>query len=274
MRTSKNFFAIMAIVMMALVTVGCNNLTKITAPDQPTDQPGQTGGPATVTFSLPGDDSLQKSASILEIEADFTNGARQTLATSYIVTYWDEHWFVLYKDGVPVYNVLVNGKLVPGTAVSGGKIWFVYQFDPLRILFPGEGNYPGKNSGGLTKVKVSFQHSGLKSAKFRGDFNNWNWVNMTKSSDSTWVSPDSVSILADPTVNKIQFLVSDQTGNERFEPRRAFVNGVLLRKGQVDRNSDNSIKTLDLLFSKNRSTGAILNPGNEDLYAASVNFGG
>ncbi len=212
------------------------------------------------------EDGLGKSTSVLEIMASFTGGRKELLAASYTVPYDMRQWFVLYKDGQPVYNVVVNDQAVPASAISEGKIYFTYLFNPLGIRF--ENMTPGAK---LTKVMISYIGlPGDSKVQVRGSFNAWTWVNMRKTDDTTWVAPDSSTILANPDLNQINVL--GPNGADDYRLKKIYVNDVLLTKAEITRKNDHTINTAKIFFTKNPQTGAIINPGNEDLYEGSFHI--
>jgi len=252
------FFSITILLVAFTFLAGCSKTSQTIV------GPSENRPTAGISIQLLDDGSLAKSSGdVLEIVASFTGGKKELLASSYTVPYDERQWFVLYKNGTPVYNVSVNGQPVPASAISEGKIYFTYFFNPLGVQF--DNMTPGAK---LTKILISYVGlPGDTKVQFRGDFNAWTWVNMKKTSDTTWVAPDSSVILANPDLNQITVLANDSD----WRLKQIFVNGVRLERADIERNPDKTIKPpVKIFFTKNSQTGAIINPGNEDLY--SVNF--
>lgn len=186
MRTRSNFvFLAVALMAMAAIFGGCESITKITAPDQVTDQPGQTGPADPGAIAMLGKTVAELNSAGYRICGDFTRGFEE-LKTGYSVQYDRELQTVLESpEGTPtVRGVTINGTPVDLRSYYMGRFCFSLPYGQTKPVFI------VKNKAGVVDANIQvsgygdadsvYVRSSFYSPYSPGVFNEWKWIPLAK----------------------------------------------------------------------------------------------
>jgi len=260
----------MAIAMMALITVGCNNLTKITAPDQPTntDQPGLPGPADPGAISMLGKSIAELNSAGYRICADFSRGFEE-LKSGYSVQYDRELQFVLESpEGAPTFNgVTINGAPIDQRSYHMGRIYFQLPYGQTKPVFI------QKNLTGVVNAKIQvsgygdadsvYVRSSFYSPYSPGVFNEWKWIPLAKKT-AGWER--SFTVTAQDTFRTNILVVGG--GRRDYYKDGLVVNNTPITTGTITR-SGNQItgSSADFVI---KPDGTALSVGKDNLVAGTI----